>query len=220
MANSGKAPRSGTGNEYCAVNKRDSIKFLKGPRYEKEVTKMKNTVFTIILIALFVGLVSAQKNFVTGKAQLAPGITLMGVQTAPGSYDDFDKKCWGNTFVLNGSGEWFSIHMTITMDYAEGLPNFKEGNVISLGTWSMVLFRENTYVGTAYGDVVEGLITWQTDPKTGAIEKRNTGATLRMLGSVDGMEKFENFYTPMAFSADTLLTGKTAVTVATLNAEF
>lgn len=180
---------------------------------------MKNAFFTIILIALFVGLVSAQKNFVTDRSRLAPGVSLMGIQTAPGTYDDFDKKCWGNTFVLNGSGEWFSIHMTITMDYSEGIPNFKDGNVISLGTWSMVLFRENNYVGTAYGDVVEGLITWQVDPKTGIIEKRNTGAILRVIDSVDGMEKFPQFYRPMTFSADTLLSGKVAVTVATLDAD-
>jgi hypothetical protein len=181
---------------------------------------MKTAFFTIILIALSVGLVSAQKNIASSRTSLAPGVTLMGIQAAPGSYDDADKKVWGNTFILNGSGEWFSVHMTISMDYAEGIPNYKEGNAISLGTWSMVVYRENSYYGTAYGDVIDGLITWQLNPKTGVIEKRNTDALLRTLGSIDGLTTFPNQEFPMAFKADTLLDGKTAVTVATMNIDF
>lgn len=182
---------------------------------------MKNAFFTITLIVLFATLAAAQSITTgTGKTMLAPGITVMGLQTAPGSYDDVDKKCWGNTFVLNGSGEWFSVHMTITMDYDEGVPNFKEGNAISLGTWSMVVYRENSYYGTAYGDIVKGLITWQLNPKTGELEKRNTEAILQMAGSVDGMAKFANYSLPMRFNAETLLNGKNAVTIGMLEADF
>jgi hypothetical protein len=182
---------------------------------------MKKTLFTFTIIALCAGVIFAQpKSLRVDKDMFAAGVTLVGAQTAGGTYDDLDKKVWGNTFVLNGSGEWFSVHMTIMLDYTEGVPTFKEGNPVSLGNWSMVIYRDNAYFGTVYGDVQEGEITWTIEPKTGVVEKRQTGAVLRMLGSVDGMQKFENYDMPMTFKAETLLSGKTAVTVAVLQADF
>jgi hypothetical protein len=182
---------------------------------------MKKALFTITIIAMFAGVLAAQsKGIGDGKGMFTSGVSLTGMQITPGTYDDIDKRVWGNTFVLNGSGEWFSVHMTVTMDYNEGIPSFKDGNAIALGNWSMVIYRDNVYFGTVYGDFTEGEINWILNPKTGDLEKRETGAVLRMLGSVDGMQKFENYNMPITFKAETILNTKNAVTIAVLNAEF
>lgn len=149
-----------------------------------------------------------------------PGVSLLGVQNNPGTYDFLNDKCWGNTFVLNGSGEWFTSHLTVTMDYISGQPNPESGNMISYGTWSMTIYKEGAYFGTVFGEVASGDISWRTNPKTGLIDGRNTDAYLRILGTVDGMSKFWQEPGLMRLNADTRLDGVRAVTTASLDSDF
>ncbi len=183
---------------------------------------MKSALFTIALAIMMMGVVSGQSLAVQSKAPIgsekdiftaiAPGVSMTGVQSTVGTYDQLNDTCWGNTFVLRGSGEWFAVQLTISMDYTQALPNPDVGNAIVLGTWSMVVYEDNQYSTTYYGDVPRGNINWYLSPKTGEIFKRNTEANLRVLGTVDG--PIWTKMPVMRLSADTRLDGNIAFTTA------
>lgn len=182
---------------------------------------MKSALFTIALTIMMMGVISGQSLSVQSTAPVgserdiftfAPGVSMTGVQTTVGTYDQFNDTCWGNTFVLRGSGEWFAVQLTISMDYTQALPNPDQGNKIVLGTWSMVVYEDNEYSETYYGEVTEGNINWFLAPKTGEIFKRNTEANLRVLGTIDGPLWTKKPL--MRLSADTRLDGNIAFTTA------
>jgi hypothetical protein len=145
---------------------------------------------------------------------------MTGVQNSAGTYDEVNNKCWGNTFVLRGSGEWYSSHLTITMDYVDGQPNPDKGNSIVTGNWMLVLYKDDEYFATVYGQVIQGDIFWEIDPKSQLAVKRTTSAMLKPSGMVDGSMKFYSTLTSMTFEADTRLDGPTAVTAAMLKTGF
>ena len=180
----------------------------------------------LILAGVAVGQSLATKDRSTGDrtdpviVMFGPGVSLMGVQNTPGTYDFLNDKCWGNTFVLNGSGEWFTSHLTVTMDYISGQPNPDGGNMISYGTWTMTIYKEGAYFGTLYGEIASGDIAWRINPKTGIIDGRSTEAYLRVLGTVDGMSKLWQEPGLLRLDADTRLDGVRAVTTATLDSDY
>ncbi|MFN0141404.1 MAG: hypothetical protein ACKVQW_15120 [Pyrinomonadaceae bacterium] len=189
---------------------------------------MKSAFFTIALAIMIVSVASAQsltgrsgdKNKDIFTTMFAPGVSMTGIQNNAGTYDQNNDRCWGNTFVLRGRGEWFATHLTISMDYVEGLPNPKSGNQIILGTWSMAVFKDDEYYATYYGDMTEGNIGWWINPKTGFIEKRNTAATLRVTGTVDGPMMLRDEMPLIHFNADTRLDGNVAFTTAVMDIDF
>lgn len=191
---------------------------------------MNRILILLTLVLIFAGAAGGQspsaRDRLTGdradpiSVMFGPGVSLLGVQNNPGTYDFLNDKCWGNTFVLNGSGEWFTSHLTVTMDYISGQPNPDSGNMISYGTWTMTIYKEGAYFGTVYGEVASGDILWRTNPKTGLIDGRNTDAYLRILGTVDGMSKVWQEPGLLRLNADTRLDGVRAVTTATLDSDF
>ncbi len=70
--------------------------------------------------------------------------------------------CHGDTFVLASHGEWESYHLTVSLTYsrAQFVPN---SFVVTGGTWSMVVVRENQYAGTLYGDIRSGSLSLVTN---------------------------------------------------------
>lgn len=184
---------------------------------------MKSALFTIALVIMMMGVISGQSLGVQSKspigsekniftAMFAPGVSMTGVQNNAGTYDQINDKCWGNTFVIRGSGEWFTAQLTITMDYIQGLPNPDKGNPIVLGTWSMAVYKDSEYFATYYGDVTQGNISWYLNPKSGEFTKRNTEATLRVLGTIDGPMIPYTKMPLMRLNADTRLDGNIAFT--------
>ncbi len=167
---------------------------------------MRRTAFIALLISVFALSVTAQSlNRKSVERMIAPGISFTGVQNAPGIYDGTNDRCWGNTFVLYGTGEWFSAHVTIAMDYVSGIPDPKIGNTIVIGTWTMAFFKDNIYYGTLYGYVTQGTITWFQNPKTGVIENRHTNAKLLIVGEMGTPEKLWEDPVYIDYRANTVL---------------
>jgi len=191
---------------------------------------MKHLLIILTLTLFLAGTVAGQSMATKPRTQtdktgaisamFAPGVSMLGLQPNAGTYDFLNDKCWGNTFVLNGSGEWFTSHLTITMDYVSGIANPEKGNVVTFGTWTMTIYKENAYFGTVYGEVAEGNLAWWVSPKTGLIEKRNTDIVLRVLGTLDGMTKLWEEPVDLRLNADTRFDGTRAVTTATLIADY
>lgn len=176
---------------------------------------MKRMIFAILLISVLSFAASAQTvNNKTFKSMIGPGLSFSGLQTSGGIYDQLNNRCWGNTFALRGSGEWFTAHLTVSTDYMNGIPDPK-GNTIIIGTWTMTLFKEDEYFATVYGWVTEGYIEWAFSEKTGAILSRDTWAKMVVVGDLDGPGKVWDDPNYLEFRANTIF-GNKPVTTATL----
>jgi hypothetical protein len=49
--------------------------------------------------------------------------------------------------------------MTISFDY-DGTADFDNGNVVSGGKWNMAVYSDGVYVGSIYGEVSNGFVSW------------------------------------------------------------
>jgi hypothetical protein len=183
-----------------------------------EDKEMRRAVFSLLIVLIFSMVVGAQSiNRKTLGGMLSPGLSLTGIQNHTGIYDPTNDKCWGNSFVLRGAGEWFTAHMTISMDYVNGLPDPKFGNAVVLGNWAMTVYRDNENYTTLFGYVTGGNITWTLDPSTGVLTSRGTSVRLVVAGDLNAPEKLWEDPYQIELNATTRLTGTRAVTVATLN---
>ncbi|MGI8640666.1 MAG: hypothetical protein ACR2MG_12070 [Pyrinomonadaceae bacterium] len=121
-----------------------------------------------------------------------------GVETSAGTLDVINTMRWGNTFTLTGFSEWDTeTHcLTVSLNYFNSLPEGGGFTVLG-GTWSLVVFRDEAYAGTLYGEVTGGAITFiqnadgETIAKQIKVKLRTTGGTgvfaKRKFKSVNGI---------------------------------
>lgn len=120
----------------------------------KQMTKI--AMIMILAIGLMASAATAQNK----DDGFAPVGIYTGVETAQGTFESMSAMRYGNTYVLNSSGEWESHHLTVSLNYLlSGTPPLQGFSVIS-GNWSLVVIRDNQYAGTLYGEVTGGAITF------------------------------------------------------------
>lgn len=191
---------------------------------------MKFLAYSIIAMFLFVAGVAAQSSDSTNVQNdlsiLPPATTieLLGIQNTPGLYDGVNNKCWGNGFVMTGGNKEISTYLTVSMDYVDGLPNPDFGNNIVNGTFSLVVYRNNEYVGVLFGEIPTGTINWKRNPygdRESLIISRTTEAKFRILGGFDGYKKVGPQEDSLIFMATTQIAkGSGVMTMATLEFPF
>ena len=118
----------------------------------KKITK------TAAVIILAIGLLTnaAAQNVTDGNGIIQSPFT--GIETANGTFERQTDKFYGNSFVLNSFGEWETRHFTVSLDYLCEKCGENSHFPVTGGAWSLVIFRENVYVGTLYGKVSGGTI--------------------------------------------------------------
>ncbi len=124
----------------------------------KQMTK----IAAIIILAI--GLITSAAAQTKTNGILAQSIPFTGIETAKGTYEPMTDKFYGNSFVLNNFGESETHLLTVSLDYSCSLDYLGkqcESNShfpVTSGSWSLVVFRNNVYVGTLYGKVSGGAI--------------------------------------------------------------
>ena len=116
------------------------------------------------MIILAIGLTTsaaAQSRTESGLLQYIP---LTGIETAQGIFEPTTNIVYGNTFVLTNL-EGLETHLfTISLNYSCALDfiavQCAGGNhfPVTGGSWSLVVFRSNDYIGTLFGKVSGGAI--------------------------------------------------------------
>ena len=122
----------------------------------KQMTKI--AMMMVLAIGLMTSAVMAQKN--DGGNIAGVGI-YTGVETAEGRLDAGSGMVYGNTFVLTSHGEWETHQLTISLDYQSGI--LANNFAVTGGSWSLVIFRDNKFAGSVYGEVESGQIVIATD---------------------------------------------------------
>jgi hypothetical protein len=110
-----------------------------------------------------------------------------GKQNSAGIYYNELGRVQGNSFVFSGSSESTSVVLTVSLEYS-GVPNLFPGNKVSGGNWSMAVYQDGVYVGTMFGSVGFGKITWTYDDASETFNSRNTVLELVLEGGIDGYE--------------------------------
>jgi hypothetical protein len=131
----------------------------------------------ILIVATFVLLTGAASNATFAQSEKADPIVAAlfyyGVETSPGVLDPDSSIRYGNTFVLSSTGEWETRHLTVSLNYYASLPNGGNAFTIMSGTWSLVTYNNDAqYVGTLYGDVTGGVISFNPNSEGNIIGKR------------------------------------------------
>lgn len=119
---------------------------------------MKNqmTKITMILV-LVIGLAGAalaqNEGVVDGIAPVAGNYT--GTETSPGNCDAIEGMCSGNLFVMNSDGDRENNTLVLFLKYSMNaiVPN---NYVVTGGSWSLIVVRDNRYAGTLHGEILSG----------------------------------------------------------------
>lgn len=146
---------------------------------------MKRIIYTVAVVLILAGGAMAQKSHTAILVAANPQVDLnafsfgvSGVETAEGTEDYTNNICWSNTFSVTGRDSESLYQFTISIDYTEVEPG-QDTDIIG-GNWSLAVFRDNRHVGTLYGEISNGTITWDKDD-FGTIT-RKTNAKIRITG--------------------------------------
>lgn len=120
-----------------------------------------------------------------------PAVIYTGVETSEGTFDQLGGMYWGNSFTLNSFGEWESSHLTVSLNYSTSQFNPSGSFIVTGGTWSLVVIRDNQYFGTLNGEVSGGTVSLITDEKMGLVIARQTQVNLRTTGALGGFQPRE-----------------------------
>jgi len=150
---------------------------------------MKSVIQLVILILALAGGAFAQ--FEPGEPTSSEIYSFSGVQSSPGKYVLPLQQVTGNSFVLNGSSRSYSsLLLTISFDYA-GEADPVNGNNIVGGSWNLSVYANGDYVGSVFGEVREGRISWY-GPSGGKQRffgaTRGTSAVLAVTGGTGNFE--------------------------------
>lgn len=143
----------------------------------KQMTKI---AMMILAIGLMAGAATAQNK--NGGGGLAPVGIYTGVETSKGECVLSSATCYGDTFVMNSFGEWETHHLTVSLNYSMDtfVPN---SSIVTGGSWSLVVIRDNQYAGTLYGKIQTGSINLITNQNGEEISKQ-TQANLLSTGGL------------------------------------
>src|ERR1044072_3568434 len=112
--------------------------------------------------------------------------TLKGIEVAPGVEDAEKGVINGASFLGKTSGLYpgsFFMSLNYTTESFGTLQTVQTRNIITIGTWSLPVYRSSQYLGALYGRVVDGTMVWNS---------ANTVATVNIILSLDGgTQKFE-----------------------------
>ena len=165
---------------------------------------MKRIVYIIALVFALAGGAFAQSYDMTG------------VEVTKGTFDSEDSKVWGNTFTLHGNSGELSYNFTISMDYISEKPT--PFNEVAGGHWTLAVFKNGEYVGTLYGEVLGGTITWNFDRRGNPIS-RNTSVKVKIHGRTNWFEGVGEGNTGVFVNYSSVGT-KVSVSKASLELEF
>jgi hypothetical protein len=150
----------------------------------KQMTKI--ALMLVLVMGLTASAAMAQ-NMKGG--DLAPVGIYTGIETAEGTIDPISAICYGNSFDLNSYGEWETHHLTVSLNYS--INQFVPNNfIVTGGSWSLAVFRENVYAGTLYGEVQSGSLNLITN-SNGKVVSKQVQVSLRSssgLGIFKGKE--------------------------------
>jgi len=128
-------------------------------------------------------------------------ISYTGNQTGDGKFISELNQTTANSFVLNGyNSSYSSLLLTVSFDYA-GEPNFESGNHVVGGTWNMGVYSNGTYIGSIFGEVLNGQVMWSVNRGRSAKSfssggSKTTEAYLRVNGGTGDFEGFTARYDP------------------------
>jgi hypothetical protein len=177
---------------------------------------MKKIVQLVALTLTLAGAVIAQ--FEPIDTNLPDIITYTGNQTSDGKFVAGMNQTMANSFVMNGYNRTYSsLLLTVSFDYS-GEADFENGNSIVGGTWNMAVYANGSYVGSIFGDVVNGQISWSVLQGRGAkaltVEgAKTTEAYLKVNGGTGEFEGFTARYDAYLRSETNLTTGETDSTL-------
>jgi hypothetical protein len=66
--------------------------------------------------------------------------------------------CYGNAFAVRSFGESETHHLSVSIDYMVGGINPNESFPVIDGSWTLVVYRDNSYAGTLKGNVLGGMV--------------------------------------------------------------
>lgn len=142
---------------------------------------MKNIIKIVALTLVLAGGVFAQIMPIdTTEEQF---VAFVGNQTSDGKFVEAIDQTMGNSFVLNGyNREHSSLLLTIGVDH-NSQADFDLGNYVVGGSWNLAVYTNGTYVGSVFGDVLDGRIKYLSGGgKAHVVASKNTSATLRVNG--------------------------------------
>ena len=139
----------------------------------KQMTKMM--MMLVLAIGLTAGAATAQ---IKGSGGFGPVGIYTGTETAEGTFDMLSQVHYGNTFVMSSFGEWESYHLTLALNYSTN-QLFPTNFIVTGGTWSLVVIRDNQFAGTLYGEVQAGSLSFT---ENGGISSKNVQVNLRSTG--------------------------------------
>jgi hypothetical protein len=95
-----------------------------------------------------------------------------GVETAQGNCETITQRCYGDTFVLNSFGENETHHLTVSLNYLNISNHNGSGMGVISGSWTLVVFRDNQYAGTLYGEIRNGNLSLLTNDSGEEVSKQ------------------------------------------------
>ena len=148
---------------------------------KKALTRMAGIL--LLAVGFMTSAVMAQDN---QSKDFRPIGYYIGVETAAGTLEPTSGIHFGDTVVMNSFSEWETYCLTVSVDYSttQFVP---DSYIVTGGSWSLVVFRENVYAGTLYGEIPSGNVLISTNSNGGQIQLtqlnlKSTGG----LGAFDG----------------------------------
>lgn len=160
---------------------------LKNNQLQRLTPTMLCWLASVVLLITVTTAVKAQQIISGG---FGPAGIYTGVETSEGTLDQIGGMYWGNSFALNSFGEWESYHLTVSVNYSTNQFNPSGGFIVTGGTWSLVVVRDNQYFGTINGEVSRGTVILLTN-KLGVVTARQTQINLRATGALGGFQPRE-----------------------------
>jgi hypothetical protein len=162
---------------------------------------MKNIIQLVVLTLILAGAAFAQIE--EPIEPITQGITFSGSETTGSRFNTKMDVPAGNTFALNGyNHQYSSILLTLSLDF-DGPEDQANGNAIVGGTWNMAVYSKGGYVGSIFGDVTGGTVTWSGSGK------KNTSAAFTVNGGTGDFDGYSNRIFPFYESETDLTNGNT-----------
>jgi len=134
---------------------------------KKQMTKI--AVMLMLVICFMTSAVWAQSQEDEISFSTQP-FTYTGVETAKGTFEATSEMVYGNNFILHSydvidsSYKGAIYHFTVSLDYSNSLAySYDQSDALNSfpvtgGSWSLVVYIDNTHVGTLFGKVAGGSI--------------------------------------------------------------
>ena len=125
-----------------------------------------------LMVILAIGSMASAATAQNTSGGFAPIGIYTGAETTPATCEIGSGMCYGDTFALNSYGETESWHLTVSLNYFNTQNHNGNGFGVMGGSWTLVVFRDNRYAGTLYGQVSGGSISLRENGDGKIISKR------------------------------------------------